>query len=95
MEYQKIIETLQLAPHPEGGYYRQLFGNDDTGSKAISTIYYMLTNNDISAFHRLHGVTEIWYYHAGEPLNLYVINTEGDLTVHNLSPNPLARAERA
>lgn len=87
MEYQKIIETLQLAPHPEGGYYRQLFGNDDTGSKAISTIYYMLTNNDISAFHRLHDVTEIWYYHAGEPLNLYVINTEGDLTVHNLSPN--------
>lgn len=87
MEYQKIIETLQLAPHPEGGYYRQLFGNDDTGSKAISTIYYMLTNNDISAFHRLHGVTEIWYYHAGEPLNLYVINTEGDLTVHNLSHN--------
>lgn len=87
MEYQKIIETLQLAPHPEGGYYRQLFGNDDTGRKAISTIYYMLTNNDISAFHRLHGVTEIWYYHAGEPLNLYVINTEGDLTVHNLSPN--------
>ena len=86
-EYQEIIEKLQLEPHPEGGYYRQLFGNDDTGEKAISTIYYMLTNSDISAFHRLHGVTEIWYYHAGEPLDLYVIDTKGDLGVHHLSPD--------
>lgn len=86
-EYQEIIDKLQLEPHPEGGYYRQLYGNDDNGKKAISTIYYMLTNSDISAFHRLHGVTEIWYYHAGEPLDLYVIDTKGDLSVHHLSPN--------
>ena len=85
--YQKIIEKLHLEPHPEGGYYRQLFGNDDTGKKDISTIYYMLTGNDKSAFHRLHGVTEIWYYHAGEPLNIYVIDTNGNLTVHKLSPD--------
>ena len=78
---------LQLEPHPEGGYYRQIYGNDETCKKDISTIYYMLTDSDISAFHRLHGVTEIWYYHAGEPLNLYVIDTEGYLTVHQLSPN--------
>ena len=83
--YQKIIEKLQLEPHPEGGYYRQLYGNDASGKKDISTIYYMLTDSDISAFHRLHGVTEIWYYHAGEPLNIYVINTDGNLTVHKLS----------
>lgn len=46
----------------------------------------MLTGNDKSAFHRLHGVTEIWYYHAGEPLDIYVIDIDGNLTVHNLSP---------
>ena len=86
-EYQRIIEKLQLEPHPEGGYYRQLFGNDDTGKKDISTIYYMLTGNDKSAFHRLHGVTEIWYYHAGEPLSIYVIDIEGNLNVHHLSPD--------
>ena len=61
-EYQRVIEKFQLEPHPEGGYYRQLFGNDDSGKKDISTIYYMLTGSDMSAFHRLHGVTEIWYY---------------------------------
>lgn len=85
-DYQNIIEKLHLEPHPEGGYYRQLYGNDDTGKKDVSTIYYMLTGNDMSAFHRLHGVTEIWYYHAGEPLNIYVIDTDGKLTVHSLSP---------
>ena len=84
--YQSIIEKFQLQPHPEGGYYRQLYGNDETGKKDISTIYYMLTGNDKSAFHRLHGVTEIWYYHAGEPLDIYVIDSDGSLTVHNLSP---------
>ena len=85
--YRKTIEKLQLEPHPEGGYYRQLYGNDADGKKDISTIYYMLTDSDISAFHRLHGVTEIWYHHAGAPLDLYVIDTEGNLTVHNLSPD--------
>lgn len=85
-KYQNIIEALHLEPHPEGGYYRQLYGNDDTGKKDISTIYYMLTGNDKSAFHRLHGVTEIWYYHSGEPLNIYVIDTDGKLTIHHLSP---------
>ena len=85
-ECQKIIEKLQLEPHPEGGCYRQLYGNDASGKKDISTIYYMLTDSDKSAFHRLHDVTEIWYYHAGEPLNIYVIDTEGNLTVHQLSP---------
>jgi hypothetical protein len=81
----EYIEKLGLLPHPEGGYYRQLYGNDETGKKDISTIYYMLTANDISAFHRLHNVVEIWYFHAGEPLNIYVIDTDGALTIHNLS----------
>lgn len=86
MDANEYIKKLKLEPHPEGGYYRQVFGNDASGKKDISTIYYMLTDSDMSAFHRLHGVTEIWYYHAGEPLNIYVIDTGGELTVHNLSP---------
>ena len=84
--YKDLIEKLHLEPHPEGGYYRQLYGNDASGKKDVSTIYYMLTGSDMSAFHRLHGVTEIWYYHAGEPLNIYVIDTDGSLAVHTLSP---------
>lgn len=81
----EYIDILGLLPHPEGGYYRQVYGNDNTGKKGISTIYYMLCNDDFSAFHRLHGMTEIWYYHAGEPLDIYVILADGKLTVHQLS----------
>ena len=87
MDAKAYIEKLQLEPHPEGGYYRQVFGNDSAGKKDISTIYYMLTDSDMSAFHRLHEMTEIWYYHAGSPLNIYVIDTDGKLIVHNLSPD--------
>ncbi|MCR4965640.1 MAG: cupin domain-containing protein [Bacteroidales bacterium] len=85
MNASDYIQQLSLLPHPEGGYYRQLFGNDENGKKEISTIYYMLTANDMSAFHRLHGMIEIWYYHAGEPLNIYVIDNAGNLTVYPLS----------
>ena len=85
MDATEYIQKLGLIPHPEGGYYRQLFGNDETGEKPVSTIYYMLTANDISAFHRLHNMVEIWYFHAGEPLNIYVINPDGTLTIHQLS----------
>ena len=45
----------------------------------------MLTANDMSAFHRLHNRVEIWYFHAGEPLNIYVIDPDGILAVHRLS----------
>jgi len=82
---EEIIENLQLTPHPEGGYYRQVFGNDGNGKKQISTIYYMLDGENFSAFHRLHGVTEIWYYQAGEQLDIHVVDIDGKLTTHHLS----------
>lgn len=85
MNATEYIQKLGLVPHPEGGYYHQLFGNDETGEKPVSTIYYMLTANDMSAFHRLHNMVEIWYFHAGEPLNIYVIDPNGTLAVHQLS----------
>ena len=31
MDATEYIHKLGLVPHPEGGYYRQLFGNDETG----------------------------------------------------------------
>ena len=38
MSATEYIQKLGLEPHPEGGYYRQLFGNDKTGEKPVSTI---------------------------------------------------------
>lgn len=87
MDAKKYIEKLHLEPHPEGGYFKQVYGNENGETKAISTIYYMLTDANFSAFHRLHNMTEIWYFHAGEPLNIYVIDRQGELTVHHLYAN--------
>lgn len=85
MNAKDYIQKYGLMPHPEGGWYRQVYGNDEGGEKQVSTIYYMLCDEDFSAFHRLHGVVEIWYYHAGEPLDIYVISTDGELSVHHLA----------
>lgn len=85
MDYKHYIEKLSLVPHPEGGYYRQVYGNDEAGKKDISTIYYLLQGSEFSAFHKLHGMSEIWYYHAGECLDIYVIDVNGELVVHHLS----------
>jgi len=87
MDAKEYIKTLNLQPHPEGGWYRQVYGNDESGKKLMSTIYYMLCEKDFSAFHRLHDVVEIWYYHAGEPLDIYVISPNGELKTHHLSAN--------
>ena len=58
-----LIKKLELLPHPEGGYYRELYRSEESipriglpdryhGNRSFSTaIYFMLTANDISKFH--------------------------------------------
>ncbi len=84
------IESLQLLPHPEGGYYKEVFRSEkrlEDGRSAMTSIYYLLENHHFSAFHRLKS-PEIWYFHSGVPLMLYVITLEGELSTHLLSSEP-------
>ncbi len=86
------IEKLQLIPHPEGGYYKEVYRSplqvnrvgDETVKDACTTIYYLLEGDDFSAFHRL-ASDEIWYFHKGQPLFIHVIDNEGNYTRHELS----------
>ncbi|MGZ3733405.1 MAG: cupin domain-containing protein, partial [Bdellovibrionota bacterium] len=51
----EICRLLQLEPlQPEGGFFRQTFKDANmVGSRAASTcIYYLLTAESFSAFHR-------------------------------------------
>lgn len=66
-----IILTLALEPHPEGGWYRQTFADDDqAGQRPQSTaIYYLLEQQQVSHWHRVDAV-ELWHYYAGAPLQL-------------------------
>ena len=38
MDAKEYIQEFGLIPHPEGGWYRQVYGNDESGKKKISTI---------------------------------------------------------
>lgn len=66
----EIIAFLDLAPHPEGGWYRQTFAGELVDGRAASTtIYYLLEAGQVSHWHRIDAV-EAWLFHAGAPLAL-------------------------
>lgn len=91
------IDHLELRPHPEGGYYKEIYRSlhSADGSKAsISSIYYLLEDDNISAFHRLKS-PEVWYYHTGYPLMLYVIHPDGKLESHLMSAEPSGKQQVA
>lgn len=76
---QEWIERLQLEPHPEGGYYREVsYGNWITANQngdhrfAYTTIYFLLTRDSPSHFHRIQA-DEIWFHHAGDPIDIHCI----------------------
>ncbi|HOY30399.1 MAG TPA: cupin domain-containing protein [Bacteroidales bacterium] len=85
------IENLQLQPHPEGGYFREIYrsleyiGTDlihiryDSGRCFATSIYFLLKSSQISAFHRLKS-DEIWHFYEGSSITVYMIDEEGRLT---------------
>ena len=95
------IEKLQLAPHPEGGYFRQTYRSEVviarealpagfSGARAVSTaIYFLLEGENFSAFHRLRS-DEVWHFYVGEPLLVHVIDTDGQYSRILLGGDPEA-----
>ncbi|TCD28659.1 cupin domain-containing protein [Pedobacter psychrodurus] len=86
------INHLQLAPHPEGGYYKETFRskneiirvNESEKKNACTSIYYLLEGYDFSGFHRLKS-DEIWYFHKGEPIFIHIITSKGNYDCIELS----------
>jgi predicted cupin superfamily sugar epimerase len=87
-----IVETLALAPHPEGGYYREthrapLAVPTPRGPRAASTaIYYLLPADAESARHRV-AWDEVWHHYAGDPLELTVEHVDGRRELLELGPD--------
>lgn len=68
-----IVRLLDLAPHPEGGFYRETFRDPNApGGRAASTaIYFLLPGGAPSRWHRV-DAAEGWHYYAGAPLELMI-----------------------
>lgn len=64
-----IIAQLRLAPHPEGGHYRQTWVDDGPGRPSGTCIYFLLKAGERSHWHKV-DATEIWHHYAGAPLIL-------------------------
>lgn len=75
MTADQIITKLNLAPHPEGGFYRQTWVANNDGRPTGTAIYFLLKDGGASHWHKV-DATEIWFHHAGAPLILSVSATD-------------------
>ncbi len=88
MTADEIISRLGLAPHPEGGHYRQTWidGSSD-GRPAGTAILFLLKEGQRSHWHRV-DAAEIWHFHAGAPLVLSLAaDAAGPARDHLLGPD--------
>ena len=88
MDAQTIIDTLGLAPHPEGGFYAETYRSAETipwaalperytGDRAHATaIYYLITADSFSALHRVRS-DETFHFYLGDPVTLLRLYPDG------------------
>jgi predicted cupin superfamily sugar epimerase len=71
--------TLRLAPHPEGGHYREIYRSPDrvqpadgrSPRQALTNIFFLLQAGEVSRWHRVTS-DEVWHFYEGEGLELLV-----------------------
>ena len=92
----QLIETLGLAPHPEGGYFRELWRSplgvapaDERGMRAaLTSIYFLLPAGAVSRWHRV-ASDEVWHHYEGAPLELWLV-PPGEHRIERARLGPLA-----
>lgn len=72
-----LVDELKLLPHPEGGFYREMYRSPTivnvdglVQKSAYTSIYYLLSGKDFSSWHRIQS-DETWYFHAGCDVIIY------------------------
>ena len=80
---QDLISELRLQPHPEGGYFREIFRSankvqpfdERSARSALTTIYFLLVKGQHGRWHRV-GSDEAWHFYEGDPVEIYWIDCE-------------------
>ena len=81
-EAERLVRALELKPHPEGGFYCEVYRSDirvatfEATRNAVKSIYYLLADDMFSAFHRLKS-DEIWHHYRGSSISIEVIESDG------------------
>ena len=93
------INTLQLQHHPEGGWFREVYRSSENipdgglphrfpEARSMATaIYFLLEMDDLSVFHRIKS-DETWHFYDGDPLEIHVIDQDGNYQRYLLGLNP-------
>ncbi|NTU57684.1 MAG: cupin domain-containing protein [Chlorobiaceae bacterium] len=92
------ILRLGLERHPEGGWYRETYrsdgsydfdGNSPFGSpRSFATaIHYLLEQGERSRLHRILS-DELWFFHAGSPLEVHLFPETGAPSSFTLGDSP-------
>ncbi len=89
---EELTTKLQLLPHPEGGFYKEIYRSADhikqahlpdgyPGDRAYATsIYFLLTAGNFSAYHRIRQ-DEMWHFYEGSPIEIHEIDSDGTHSV--------------
>ena len=92
---EELIYFLSLEKHPEGGYFKETYrserkiieteenGEFPHGRNFGTSIYFLLKNEEFSAFHKIKS-DEIWHFYEGNPLEIISIDSDGFLEVQIL-----------
>lgn len=81
----ELIQQLELLPHPEGGYYREIYRSEisvrafepQQSRSAVTSILFLLKQGQFSCLHRI-DADEIWHFYEGDPLELIWGSLDGD-----------------
>lgn len=94
MTAEDIIRLLDLAPHPEGGHYRETFRDtaECDGRSASTAIYFLLKAGEKSRWHTV-DAAEGWHWHAGSALRLEIATADAAPLIVALGTN-LTAGER-
>ena len=76
-----LISELGLKPHPEGGYFKEIFRSPNkvqplderSARSALTAIYFLLIQGQHSRWHRVRS-DEAWHFHEGDALEVYWID---------------------
>ena len=75
-----LASRYAMAAHQENGTFLETHYVSNNGGRAASgSMYYYLAPGEKSQFHRI-DCDEYWCFNAGDPLELWIISRDGQLT---------------